>query len=273
MSADLPPLPPAFTQRGGDPNLLEAELLHIIRDAITNHPRSQQTRIGPSEIGHPCTRRIAYKLAGVPETNHPDGWKATIGTAVHAWLADVFTAHNLPLHADRFYIEEKVTAGNVTGLGDIDGSCDIYDRITATAIDWKITTRNKIKDYRRYGPGQQYRVQANAYARGWTHAGNPVDTVAVMFLPRDGTLTDAWMWHEPYDEQPVIDALTRLEGVQALVAAAGPAAAAALPTADAFCTFCPYFTPGATDLARACPGDAARDTHRPDSTVQALIGA
>ena len=46
------------------PDVLASELLAIVHDAIVGQPRSRQKRIGPSELGNPCDRRIGYRLAG-----------------------------------------------------------------------------------------------------------------------------------------------------------------------------------------------------------------
>ena len=48
---------------------LQAELLGVVEHAIANHPRSLQVAAGPSELGHPCKARLAYKFAGAPEVN------------------------------------------------------------------------------------------------------------------------------------------------------------------------------------------------------------
>jgi len=67
----------------------------VIRGAIANHPRSLQKRIGPSEIGTPCDRRIGYKLLGQEENPRGDAWKPTVGTAVHGWLEKALEDANL----------------------------------------------------------------------------------------------------------------------------------------------------------------------------------
>lgn len=51
----------------GDAEAAGRELLDVIQNAITHQPRSQQRRIGSSELGVPCTWCLAHKLAGVPE--------------------------------------------------------------------------------------------------------------------------------------------------------------------------------------------------------------
>jgi hypothetical protein len=204
-------------------------------------------------MGHPCARRIAHKLAGTPPVNTETSWRPTVGTAVHTWLERTFAASNQKLGETRWLIETTVEVGQV-GEDHVTGSCDIYDRITALSNDWKIVGPNSLKKYRTQGPGQQYRTQGHLYGYGWTRRGLPVDTVAITFLPSNGELADAVFWHEPYDEQVALDAITRVDAIAGLVKAAGPLAPAALPTTDAWCTRCPYYLPAATELTEACPG-------------------
>lgn len=266
MSTGLLPITP--TQPGGDPDLLKAELLHVITTRIDAAPRSQQTRIGPSEIGTPCDRRLGYKLRGTPESNpFASRWKATIGTGVHAWLEAAFDADNAT--ADRWLLEHQVSVGEIDGV-DITGHCDLYDLVTGSVVDWKTTSVNKIKAYRRDGPGEQYRVQAHLYGRGWTRKGYQVHTVAVVFLPRDGELSQAWMWSEPYNETVATAALARANAVAMLNRALGDNTPAVLNTADAYCRFCPFYSPGSTNLTKGCPGhpSVAQQT---DRTFDGLI--
>ena len=250
-------LPDQMLRLGADGRQLAGEYMAIVKRAIDDHPRSQQVEIGPSEIGSPCPRRIAYKLLGAPERDL-DAWRATVGTAVHAWLETAFDADNLDGAADldgyeRWYIEETVTVGEVLGV-PIMGHCDLYDRLTATVIDHKTVGPEQLKKYKRSGPGEQYRQQAHLYGRGWHLRGLPVDRVAIAFLPRNGVLTDAYWWSEPWDEQVALDALKRLEGIQLAVNLLGPATPAAMSTADAYCTFCPFLRTESKDLTQGCPG-------------------
>lgn len=268
--ADLSGLPPITQQRGGDPTLLFAEMLDVIARAIGDHPRSRQRRIGPSEMGSPCARRLAYRLAGVEPVNVDTPWRPTVGTAVHTWLEDAFRAENrrwreeTGIDVTRWLLEMRLEVGQVGGE-TIEGSCDVYDRVTATSNDWKVVGPDALKRYKAHGPGQQYRAQAHLYARGWVARGLPVDTVAITFLPSNGELRDAHFWHEPYDEQVALDTLARVDTIASLVAAGGPAAAAALPTADAHCRFCPFHLPAATELTEACPGHPVAGITRPDA--------
>ncbi|KAB2347315.1 hypothetical protein [Actinomadura rudentiformis] len=249
---------------------LHTELLGVVENAITNHPRSLQTRIGPSEIGHPCARRLAYKLAGAPEVNSRGvPWKPTVGTAVHTWMDETFTKANeaLPGYDQgdiRYWTEVRVDVGEILGQS-ITGSCDL--RIGDTVIDYKIVGDEQLRKYKKHGPGDQYRIQAHLYGRGWTRSyiggwdhgyesrnGVPIRTVGVWFLPRNQELRQNYLWTEPYDEQIAIDALTRVEGIAKLTTALGTKAAALLPKAESYCRYCPFFKPGSDNPADGCDG-------------------
>lgn len=271
-------LPAHLDQRGLDPDLTGDHLLWLITDAITNHPRSLQQRIGPSEIGHPCARRIGYKLLGQPENDGAPNWKATVGTALHSWLEEVIEAANRRYEEDtqtgqvRYFTETKVTVGQILGE-DIDGSCDVYDRATATVVDWKSVGPTQLTKYKRFGPGDQYRAQAHLYGRGWQAKGLAVDAVMVVFLPRNGELAESYIWHEPYNEQVALDALQRANGIAIAAQALGHAALTQLPTADAWCHMCPYHRARSTDLTQGCPGDAGSLTAKPIDNNGPAFGA
>jgi hypothetical protein len=268
------PLPVHLSERGSPAADLGKLLRAVITDSINNHPRSLQERIGPSEVGHPCARRIGYKLLNQPERASEPNWKATVGTAAHDWLEDVFNRHNIEWEMgneggqERWYTEHRVTVGQILGQ-DIDGSCDLYDRVTATVIDWKTVGPSQLIKYKRMGPGDQYRAQAHLYGRGWVARGLPVDTVMIAFLPRNGELAETHIWHEQYDEQVALDALQRANGIALATQALEHKALAQLPTADAWCHLCPYFKAQSTNLHAGCPGDAERAT-RPDP-IESLI--
>lgn len=239
-------------QLGSDPELLRRELLVTIRRRITAHPRSAQQVIGPSELGTPCLRRLALKLSGVTSSQASAAWRPTVGTAVHTWLADTFDAAERD-NPGRWATEARVMVGTVGGR-EIWGSCDLYDRTTATVVDWKVVGATTLRTARRSGPSEQYRTQLHLYGRGYRNAGLPVERVAIMYLPSSGELADAVWWSEQYTEDVALQALSRADGLVAAMYAAGPEVVVpALPTAEAYCTGCPWFDPGArTPLA--CPG-------------------
>ena len=241
---------------------LASTIIDTVKHAAATAPRSQQAAVGPSELGTPCTRRLGYKtLDWDPKPNKDtDPWASTIGTAVHAWMADAYTTENTRLGYQRYLIEQRVP---LPGLAN-GGSCDLYDRATGTVIDWKVTSLDRIRKYRTNGPGQQYTWQAHLYGLGMQIAGEDVRDVAIVFLPRGGRIDGLHVWAQPYDPATAITALKRYETIRAFHLTVNPETHpgrwALLPTADAYCTYCPWFLPGSTDLGKGCPG------HQPPTT-------
>lgn len=116
-----------------DQHPLVAELRDAIITADRTAPRSLQTALGPSEIGEPCARKLAYRLMDEPRINDDrDPWAAIIGTSVHAWLTGALTSVNHRTGTIRYLTETRVEIR--TGLS---GSGDLYDVQRATVVDHK----------------------------------------------------------------------------------------------------------------------------------------
>lgn len=192
----------------------------IIETTIRTQPRSLQRRIGPSEIGDPCTHCLAAKLAGWEKNEPTVAWIPFIGTAVHAYLERIFTELNDDeiKHGNTpvALCEQTVTVGEIGGV-PITGSTDLFlpNQIDASregmTVDWKIVGDSTLSRVKRTGdPGRKYVVQAHLYARGWNHAGHPTSHVCVYFMPRNKPTLDAgYVWIAPYDERIATDALER----------------------------------------------------------------
>jgi hypothetical protein len=230
-------------------------VIETVKHAAAHAPRSLQTTPGPSELGTPCTRRLAYKtLDWDPKPNTgTDPWAAIIGTAAHAWMAEAYFQANLELKWERYLIEHRVRLPS-----GITGSSDLYDRATGINNDWKITSPANIAKYRKNGPGAQYQAQAHLYALGMQLAGEKPADVAITFLPRGGRIDGLWVWSEPYQPAIAVNAISRYEAIRqfhyTLDPEKNPERWALLPTADAHCTYCPWFLPGSADLSSGCPG-------------------
>lgn len=187
----------------------------VVENAILNQPRSQQTTIGPSEIGIDCDRCLGHKLAGTPQRREV-AWLPYIGTAMHAQLEKVFLTEGLAADARgeqaRWAAESRVWVGDIDGQ-EIHGSCDLLDAETGTVVDYKLVGATTLRSAR-VGPSEQYRIQAHLYGRGWQHNGIDVRTVAIWYLPRNAvTIDNAHWWEEPYDEQIALDALARADAL------------------------------------------------------------
>ena len=266
---------PMDKMRRNRPDELGIELLELIAFDIENQERSLQKEIGPSEIGSKCGRKVLYGMLQTPKVNMiaPPKLKAYIGQGAHKMFERMLDRYNLAHFTDwgyqeRFYIEEEIQVGEIDGE-PLTGHCDVYDRATCTVIDWKTSGPTLLKHYRANGPGPQYRAQAHLYGRGWsTYRGLPVDTVMLIFVPRQGELRDSVVWSEPYDEQVALDALERCDGLAMAARMLGAdSALQMLPAIEDFCGDCNWFAPHrsmATTLG--CPG-AERIIQIPESPI------
>ena len=232
----------AAAQYGGPLDKAGAEdalehLLGILERAIEEHPRSQQKRIGPSELGTPCDHCLAAKLAEWDEVRGGGAWLPTIGTAVHSWIEQQLVEHmRAGLDAGRYLAEHKVVTGLV-GNQLIPGSCDVLDVVAGMTVDWKVVGATTLKAARG-GPSATYRAQQHLYAKGWRDMGARVDWVSIVYLPRNGTsLSQRVTWLEPYDEslaQAALDRAGKLKAMLEQVEQVGGVAAR-----DAFITMLP----------------------------------
>ena len=227
------------------------ELAAIITRAGTWTPRAKQVYIGPSEIGHECTRRIAYKLLDWDKPNESGGgnWAAQVGTAIHAHLADIFAK------LEDYEVEQKVTI-----RANLTGTVDLFDKRRGIVMDWKTTGSTGLEKRRKEGATQQQLVQVQLYGYGKAQSGAEVNQVALVYLPTGGSLDDMHVELHDYDESVAIQALERLDNVYSLLATVdvenSPDLWQLIPaSADRLCNYCPYFQPFSTDLAKACNGD------------------
>lgn len=253
---------------GADPTILGEELVDLVRQGIEAHPRSAQTEIGPSELGHPCNRWLAHRLAGTPATGHQKPpWRQAVGTAVHDHFSD-WCHHWNETHGTRYLTDLRVMVGELYPGRPITGTLDALDAVTACVIDLKVPGATAMKTYGAGKPeSPQYEVQTHLYGQGAINAGFPVASVGILRLPAAGEL-DAATWKcRPHDPDKAAAAMSRAGGIARMVDALGPAAIPLQPTADHYCHRCDFFAPNTTDLTTACPGDAAwiakRDA-RPD---------
>lgn len=239
---------------------LARELQQVILDGATRHPRSQQRSMGPSELGEPCALRMAYKLLDWPTTNAAsDPLPSIVGTGAHAQFAGYFERldERLADGRPRYLVEQRVVP-----RADIPGSCDLFDRARHLVIDWKFLGATSLRDFKTRGPSERYRIQSHTYGLGYQNAGETVEHVAVVAVPRGGFLGGMSIWTEPYDRQVALDALARKDNILNLVdkldVEATPANWRLVPRLPgSACRFCPNYLPGSKDLATGCPGELA----------------
>lgn len=233
---------------------LAMELAKTIHDAGVWTPRAKQVAIGPSEMGHECTRRLAYKLLDWPQVNVAtnSNWASQVGTAIHAHLADIFRK------IEGYEVEQKVTI-----RGQLAGTVDLFDSVRGIVMDWKTTGYSKLQEYRKSGATQQHIIQVQLYGYGKALTGAKVNKVCLVYLPTSGTLDEMHLEMHDYDEQIALDALSRVDDIQTLLAQLNveenPAMWNVIPkVASRNCNWCPYFRPFSENESEACSGDTVQ---------------
>lgn len=252
--------PTTTATRGATPkNLARGDVATSVREGVlalanyasTNAPRNLQRKIGPSEVGHPCARNVAHKLAGTPVQRNPslDPWPSIVGTAVHAWLAEAIDTTNDRLaelgHPKRWLAEQRVEVapGVLAGAGTeahLTGSCDCYDIWLRTVVDFKVLGNTQHGEYLTGYVSDQYRAQIHLYALGLHRLGYPVEHVSLAIFGRAKRLTDLYVWSEPWNQSFAEATLSRLVNIQTVVSAGiDPMTIKAIPSRNG-CYFCPW---------------------------------
>ena len=230
---------------------LAMELAQMIHDAGVWTPRARQVAIGPSEMGHECTRRLAYKLLDWEQVNvsQSSNWASQVGTAIHAHLAEIFRKK------EGFEGEQKVTI-----RGQLAGTVDLFDTVRGIVMDWKTTGYSKLQEYRKSGATAQHITQVQLYGYGKAQTGAKVNKVALVYLPTSGSLEEMHLELHDYDEKVALEALARVDDIHTLLAQldveTNPAMWDVIPkVASRNCNWCPYFAPFSKDSSKGCAGD------------------
>lgn len=221
-----------------------------------NQPRSLQIESGASQA-FGCRAESAFRLTGFPESDPHVSWEALVGSAIHRTLEEAGGAAGNT-------VETKYTYRGVTA------TIDRYSKDDRTLVDYKTKgSAGDIARIARQGPPKRVRAQLNIGGAALIEAGLTVDTVEALYVPRDGTLDDAYVWSSPFDRAAAD------EGVEWLLAEAERVASVdrdhVLDLIDAenlrdeppiFCrTYCPFVT--------ACRGPAPEIPVLDDDTAEA----
>lgn len=224
---------------------LQEWLRELIWTGASTQPRSLQKAAGMSEIGSDCDRELAYKIAGTPRSNFDsDPMASLVGTGIHLVLADIF--RRLDAGTGRWMIEQPVD------YRGIPGSADAYDRRRKLLIDWKSTSKSKLRNVRADGPPLRYIVQTQLYGQALKALGEDPQRLALVYLARDGGLTDLYVWTTHLDAGIADAAVTRYHDISARLQNKTPAEIT--PHPNRLCGWCDFHAPNSTDPARSCPG-------------------
>lgn len=236
---------------------LVARMKEIFYAYSNRMDRSVQETLGPSEIGTPCDRRLAMSIMRIPSVNPGgDNWASFVGTCVHTGLAEMF------LWADanqgRFAVEQRVEYPNALVPK---GTADLLDRTLLMVDDHKLMGRWSLDKLRLEGIKPLYLVQLMLYAYGLILKGEKVKKVALLGWPREqATLNDLTAVVLPYDESIALDALRRVDEIDALIkrmqegTSLAPLKIAKHFSVEDDCTYCPFFAKGDSEMTRGCNG-------------------
>jgi hypothetical protein len=241
-----------FTPLGDDASSLADRIKSVVNNRSANAPRSQQKRLGLSEVGEVCVRKTSYKLLDWEKTNpSTDPWASISGTAIHAWLADAF--EEFP---DLYLVEHPVRVTDELG-----GTADLFDITNKMVIDHKCVGATAMKSRKKDGMTHQQRVQINLYGLGFENelGIGSVEKVALAFYPLGGRLDGLHTIVEPFNRQLALDAIQRVQDAQVLLwqldPEANPRNWQLIPsTPSNSCSYCPWFLPFSKDLSKGCPG-------------------
>jgi hypothetical protein len=236
------------------------ELRRVITEYANNRPRNLQKHLGPSELGSPCDRQVAGKMAGLPATNHVvDPWPSFVGTALHAEEAKAFEWDNTQTGLLRWVAEQRVTPHP-----DHPGTGDLYDGLEEAVVDHKnlgLTSMAKVRSSD--GPPLRYQIQLLLYGKGFRLMGLPVKRVVLAAYPRAAaTLDGMFVWERLArpDDDLLLEEVFKLTAARQVMAnqiLSGQLTLNDIPKRadDDECYFCPFYRPqSARDNGPGCPG-------------------
>ena len=186
---------------------------HIV-DMVTHQPRSLQREIGPSELGTPCLYHLGQRLIGRKPVGTDIKWLPFIGTSVHAQFETLFGRQ------DDYETETRVQVGEIWPGRTVSGSIDLWDTKQRATIDWKIVGDRTLERARRYGPIQQYMIQASLYGIGMNNRYHDsiVRKSCIYYLPRNSqSIDDGYIYETQFDPAPGQWALARATLMLALI--------------------------------------------------------
>jgi hypothetical protein len=211
-------------------------LTTALKEADGQRDRSLQVELGASSVGG-CRAQAWHILNQTPKTNHDtESLAAIIGTATHNAIYQALQAHDI--FGDDFILEEEFSDEYFKG------HCDFYSRKDETVYDWKTTTLEKLA---KGGlPTAQQKMQVNIYASLIAQK-YPVKRVGLVFIPRDGKMSQIVSWEADYDPELVNEARSWVAQVKAMETPPPPERSARFFCAN-YCNY--YDQTGVT----GCPG-------------------
>lgn len=219
-------------------------LIRALKTYDASRPRSQQEEVGPSAI-YGCERQVYHQLKGTRITNFDtDVLAALLGTFIHTGIEKALETED-PF-GDNFLKEVAVA------FNGLPGHVDLFVKNMAIVVDWKTTTKAKLKGDS--FPTDQYIYQVHVYGYLLKQAGHDVKKVAMVAVPRDGRMDQIAEYIADYDEEIALRGIAWLDRIKKIVADGGKA-----PEPSKSKTFCQFYCPFYDPTAKVgCPSMGGR---------------
>lgn len=153
-------------------------------------PRSMQTELGVSTIGH-CKSEALWRMLGVEPTDAPASRQALHGTALHEMWSTARAQSNPRLLLET---ELRITLPSGTVLL---GHADEIDPDEPSVTDWKsVGSGSDLTAQRRIGSSEQQRFQRHLYYYGAHQAG---------LVPAEGIVRNWWIDRAGQDPRGLVE--------------------------------------------------------------------
>lgn len=219
-------------------------LIRALKNYDASRPRSQQEEVGPSSI-YGCERQVYHQLKGTPKTNRDtDVLAALLGTFIHTGIEKAIESED-PF-GDNFLKEIEVA------FNGLPGHVDLFIKNMAIVVDWKTTSKKKLKGDS--FPSPQYIYQVHVYGYLLKQAGHDVKKVAMVAVPRDGRMDEIAEYIADYDEAIALKGIAWLDNIRKIVAEDGRP-----PEPQKSKTFCELYCEWYDPTAKVgCPSKGGR---------------
>lgn len=156
----------------------------------TLRPRSRQTELGVSSVGH-CKSDALWRMTGVESTDAPVSRQALHGTALHELWAQARAAAN-----PKLLLETELTITLPSGVV-LKGHADEIDPDEPSVTDWKsVGSSADLTAQRRLGSSEQQRFQRHLYYYGAMQAA---------LVPAEGVVRNWWIDRAGQDPKGLVE--------------------------------------------------------------------
>ena len=218
-------------------------LIQALRAHDAERPRSLQEEIGPSSA-YTCAREVWHKYNKTPITNKETNiLPALMGTWIHQGIEEAIGNKRV----DPFGVFLKEVE---VRQGDLPGHVDLFIEHHAILVDWKTSTKKRLKGDN--FPDANYVYQAQIYGYLLKHdKGFDVRQVAIVGIPRDGGINDIVEFIDDYREEVALAGIKWLEDAKHATEKPAPE-----KDAKTYCRlYCDFYDETATV---GCPGMKGR---------------